>query len=137
MKGEKILMKIYRVHYGKDIKQGMYQGLTGSKDYEKWDVRDRMELKHAFDYMTDTLHYPEPHEFDIKPNSNSLFYFKEGFYNDFKPVIDDFILTASRIGITVSVIEIDLSNVKSYMCAYQDKHQMCLDLDYYFTVELC
>lgn len=122
-------MKLYRVHYGNDIKQGIYRGNTGISWCRVSSIIDRMKLEENFRCISRQLHAPDKDEFDIIPNENSLFYFKEDFITAYKHIIDDFIFTALTLGITVNITTIDLDTITSYQCISQDENQMCLNIN--------
>ena len=121
-------MKLYRVHYGNDVKQGIYRGNTGKNWCRISDIIDRMGLGNKFRDISRELHAPSFWEFDIEPNKDSLFYFKESFINSYNDIFDNLIATASQLDITVNITTIDLDTIQSYQCIYQDENQMCLNI---------
>lgn len=122
-------MKLYRVHYGNDIRQGMYRGYSGTPMYSFTDIRDYMDFMEEFIDMSCKLHSPDRNEFSLPPKSDSLFYFKEEFMNENRYLINNFISSAYEFDITVNITTIDLDTITSYECIYQDENQMCLNIN--------
>lgn len=123
-------MKLYRLHYGDDIKQGIYRGNTGKYGLYAEDIPSHMELEDEFNtIMIEDLHSPRLGEFISFPSDNSLFYFKESFFKAFEYLIDDFIATANELGSIVNITIIDLNEIQSYNCLYQDENQMCIEIN--------
>lgn len=124
-------MKVYRMYFDDDIKNGIYRGESKVNPYiNLHDIARRSERGKGFmNWLYYELHAPEKYDFDIPPNENALFYLKEEIYNKHKEMIDDMIYTAmDRWDIKINVLEIDLDLVKKYTCFYQDEKQICLEI---------
>ena len=126
-------MKLYRLFYGEDIKQGIFRGETGNPPYSITDIRQRMMCNERFiDMLRNKLHAPRSYEFDLhefeNPSEDALFYFKKDFYFKYIELLEDFISTAKSLNIEVNVIEIELELIKEYRCVYQDENQMCIEI---------
>ena len=120
-------MKLYRLHYGEDIKQGIFQGETGT-EYDCINIIFSMCYEEEFlQFCRKELHNPKLYEFYIEPSKDAIFYFKETTFNSIDYMIKDFIETAERMSISVNIAEIELDELNTYKCYYQDENQMCLE----------
>lgn len=124
-------MKIYRMYFDDDVKNGIYRGESKANPYIN--TKDIMVRSNRgvllYETLYTSLHAPDKCDFDIEPNENALFYLKEGIYNNCKEMIDDMIYNAmDRWDIKINVLEIDLDSVKKYTCFYQDEKQICLEI---------
>lgn len=122
-------MRLYRLHYGSDITQGIFRGQSGNENYNIYTIKSEMKLAEDFYNISQELHCPKETDFVMNPTEKSLFYFKESFYIKNKHIFDSFTLTASEYNIIVNVYEINLGEIQSYNCIYQDENQMCLEIE--------